>query len=319
MSLVQPKNRQAFRYLYLLQSDGIGTQYSYISQLLDYAVKADCKVIVDCRKMAFFLGWGVSCEEVELNKVFSFDTDKVIYSLAEIDRILCEQADQVLGVRFCREKFDPKELNMPYVMAEDLLSNVGIEGTCALQGKLSLVGEHEKKFQQYQQIVTSSVGVHARLGNGEQHKGPDKPRMNIAWERYFAAMDAQQDEYFFVCTDTPSFLEACINRYGDKVISMDRFRPPENCGPGHNTWSVYDEEKKAEYIEARNQVGPYRMMGDALVEMFLLGDCKRLICNQSAFTHYARVCRKVEAMVLDGCEKSSNKNRSWPKASYHKN
>lgn len=47
-----------FRYLYLMQSDGIGTQFIYISRMLDYVTEADCKLIVDFRKMAFFGGGG---------------------------------------------------------------------------------------------------------------------------------------------------------------------------------------------------------------------------------------------------------------------
>lgn len=51
---VRDKNNQPFRYIYLWQTDGIGTQFDYISRLLDYATKLGCKLIVDFRKTAFF-------------------------------------------------------------------------------------------------------------------------------------------------------------------------------------------------------------------------------------------------------------------------
>lgn len=292
-------NNQPYEYLFLLQPDGIGTQFIYINRLLGYAMKTDCKLIVDFRKMAFFMGWGVSCEGSELNKVLCFDTDRIIYDPEEIDKILNERSSEVLATRFCKENFDPTGLTLPFVWAGDLLPAIDFgDSSHCLKDKLKLVGEYEIIFNSHRASVASCVGVHARLGNGEQHSGPDKLRMKTAWNRFFSAMDEHRDDSFFVCTDTPSFLEACMDKYGDRVVVLDRFRPPENCGPGHNTWSVYDEEKKDDYIRERNRVGPYRVLGEALVEMFLLGVCKRLICNQSSFTHYARACCNVDALVL---------------------
>lgn len=232
--------------------------------------------------------------------MFSFYTDRIIYNPVEIDRIVREHADEVVGVRFCPEKFNPTDWPLPFIWANDLLHTAGFNGSsCCLKDKWKLVGEYEAMFNEYQGAVSSCVGVHARLGNGEQNLSEGRERMKIPWDRFFLEMDSYQDGKFFVCGDTPSFLDKCSDKYGDRVIYFDRFMPPENCGPGHNIWSIYDRKKASEYITERSHVGPYRLIGEALIEMFLLGECKRLVCNKSAFTHYARECCKVNAVVLE--------------------
>lgn len=299
------ENDQPFRYIYLLQTDGIGSQFIYISQLLDYVTEVGCKLIIDFRRMAFFIGWGVSCEESELNKVLFFDTDRIISSPNEIDRIISKYPDQVVGTLFYQGHYDPiTDLPFSFISANDLLLS-GKDSSCSLKGKLNLVGEYEKTFNQYQQMVSSCVGIHARLGNGEQNIVEGRDRMKTPWNCFFSAMDDYLDEQFFICTDTPSFLEACVDRYGDRVVYLNRFMPPENCGPGHNTWSICcDDDKRDEYINERTRIGSYRLLGEALIEMFLLGECKALICNQSSFTHYARECCGVETVILEQAKKS---------------
>lgn len=295
------KNDQPFRYIYLLQTDGIGSQFIYISRLLDYVTEIGCKLIVDFRKMAFFIGWEGSCEESELNKILSFNTDRIIYSPVEIDQIISEQTDEIIGTLFYQGCFNPiRDMPLSVIWANDLLpTSVVKDSSCCLKDKLKLVGEYEKAFNQYQRVVSSCMGIHARFGNGEQHIVEGRDRMKIPWEQFFSAMDRHTNDQLFICTDTPSFLEECVNRYGDRVIYLNRFMPPENCGPGHNIWSICcDDDKKNKYIKERTRVGPYRLLGEALVEMFLLGECKRLLCNQSSFTHYARVCCNVDAVVL---------------------
>lgn len=299
------KNDQPFRYIYLLQTDGIGSQFIYISRLLDYVTEVGCKLIVDFRKMAFFIGWEGSYEESELNKILSFNTDRIIYSPVEIDRIISEHPNEVVGTLFYHGHYDPT-IDMPFsfMSANDLLS-FGKDSSCCLKDILNLVGEYLETFDHYQQVVSSCVGVHARLGNGEQYIVESRDRMKIPWKRFFSAMDNYLDDQFFICTDTPSFLEACIARYSDRVISLNRFMPPENCGPGHNIWSICcNDDQKNEYIKERSRVGPYRLLGEALIEMFLLGECKQLICNNSSFTHYARECCSVDTVILEQTKKT---------------
>lgn len=305
MSLkLRDKKKYSFRYLYLLQPDGIGTQFIYISQLLDYVTKVDCKLIVDFRKMAFFTSSGGHYDESELNQVLGFDTDKIIYSSTEIDRIIDRYPNEVVGVIFYQAPVNQtKDITFQFVWANDVLPAVADENTsCYLKNKLKLVGKYKKIFNQYRRVVSSCIGIHARFGNGELEKAsnqPDLDRMKTPWKSFFSTMDTYPGAQFFVCTDTPSFLEKCLHRYGDRVIHLNRFMPPENCGPGHNIWSICNDEKKAEYIETRNRIGSYRLLGEALIEMFLLGECVRLVCNQSSFTHYARMCCQVESIVFD--------------------
>jgi hypothetical protein len=294
----------AIRYLYLLQPDGIGTQYIYISRLLDYAARAGCRLIVDFRRMALFASSGGHCDEAELRQVLCFDTDRIIVNPAEIDRIVAEQKHAVAGVIFYQTPQDQtKGIPFRIVRAEDLLPADSDQAACSLQNKLQLMGGYRQAFDNYRPIVSSCIGVHGRFGNGEFEQGgsiqPEMGRMKTPWARFFAALDGAPDDKFFVCTDTPSFLQACRDRYGSRVVHYDRYMPPENCGPGHNLWSIHDEEKRAGYIEERNRVGPYRLLGEALIEMSLLGECRRLVCSRSSFTHYARVCCSVDAIVLE--------------------
>lgn len=297
-----------FRYLYLLQPDGIGTQYIYISRLLDYATQAGCRLIVDFRQMAFFASTGSPCDEAELQQVLCFDSDRIIVNPAEIDRIVAERQHEVAGVIFYQAPQDQtKGIPFQVLHADDLLAPENGPAACFLKDKLQLVGEYRQAFDNYRPVVSSCIGVHGRFGNGEYEQSgsnqSEKGRMRTPWARFFAALDEgldkERDARFFVCTDTPSFLQACRDRYGSRVVHFDRYMPPENCGPGHNLWSINDEEKRADYIAARARVGPYRLIGEALIEMFLLGECRRLVCSRSSFTHYARVCCNVDTIVLE--------------------
>lgn len=292
------------RYLYLLQPDGIGTQYIYISRLLDYAEQAGCRLIVDFRQMAFFVTTGGHCDETELRQVLCFATDRIIVNPAEIDRIVAERQHEIAGVIFYQAPQDQtKGIPFRVVQAEDLLPPENDHTACSLKGTLQLVGEYRQAFDNYRPVVSSCIGVHARFGNGEYEQSgsnqSEKGRMRTPWGRFFTALDDAPDDKFFVCTDTPSFLQACQDRYGSRVVQFDRYMPPENCGPGHNLWTINDEEKRADYIAERARVGPYRLLGEALIEMFLLGECRRLVCNRSSFTHYARVCCNVDTIVLE--------------------
>lgn len=320
------------RYLYLLQPDGIGTQFVYISLLLDYATRFNCKLIVDFRKMAVFASSGAVCEEVELAKVLCFDTDRIIYRPGEIDRIIREQVNEVAGVVFYEANSSlTKNQPFPVVWAKELLPALAVAGPGSslqnqakpvgeydqhyaelttnpavknasryLKDKFKLVGDYHRKFVEYQPVVAARLGIHARFGNGEQHFVQGREGLHVSWERFFLVISDFPDDKLFVCTDTPSFLQECLNRYGDRVVYLDRYRPPENCGAGHNLWSIRaGEEEKENYLTARERIGPYRLLGEALVEMFLLGECGRLVCSKSFFSHYAREGCNVTSIILE--------------------
>lgn len=306
-----------FRYLYLLQAEGVGTQFIYISLLLEYATRINCKLIVDFRKWAFFSSSEVVYEEAELARVLCFDTDRIIYRASEIDRIIREQVNEVLGVIFYEPSVSlTKGQPFPFVWVKDFLpgvtdaagnllhelasSPVKKNASCYLKGKLKLQGEYREKFAAYQPAAASCLGVHARFGNGEQYFTQERERFDISWERFFSVISDHPEDKLFVCTDTPSFLQECLNRYEGRVVYVDRHRPPENCGPGLNIWSIcVGEEEKENYLTERNRIGPYRLLGEALLEMLLLGECRRLVCSKSFFSHYARAGCNVEAIILE--------------------
>lgn len=297
------KNINSFRYLYLLQTDGIGSLFIHISQLLDYAEQTGCTVLVDFRKASYFSGEGLSFEDSEAKNVFIFESDQIVCNSEIIDRILQENTDQVAGILFSEELYFPAGWDLTIISAEQLLNSIDHKcSACYLKDKLKLAGIYQERFHKYRQIIPSCIGVHARFGNGEYERNVRNQhllqRMRVSRQSFFAAMDAHPDEKLFLCTDTPSFLEQCIKKYGDRLIYLDRFMPPEGYGPGHNIWPAPDEQSRQELLQEKIRIGPYRILGEALVEMFLLGECKRLICNESSFTHYARQCCENETVLL---------------------
>ena len=293
-----------FRYIYLLQSDGIGSLFIQISQLLNYADDSDCTLLVDFRKISFFFDKEMSFEYSEFKKFFNFSSERIIYNSETIDKILHEQADHVVGVLFSEENYFPAPWNLPIIPISQIISNSKRRySRCYLKGKLSLLSEYKDRFHQYQLVVSDCIGVHARFGNGEYESNIRNQhalqRMRVSRESFFEAMENCQNKLFFVCTDTPSFLQQCIDKYGRSIVYTDRFMPPEGCGPGHNIWSVRNDCIGKEYLETRSFIGSYQLFGEALTEMFLLGECRSLICNESSFSHYARECCGVEAVLLN--------------------
>ena len=113
-------------------------------------------------------------------------------------------------------------------------------------------------------------------------------------------MDAASEERLFVCTDAPDFLQECLRRYGHRVVHLDRYMPPRDCGTGHNTWSIQaGEDLRERYLAERRRIGPYRLLGEALIEMLLMGECGRLVCSKSFFSHYARKACNAESIILE--------------------
>ncbi len=104
---------------------------------------------------------------------------------------------------------------------------------------------------------------------------------------------------FFLATDTPSFLDRCRTVFGeDQIIFVDRYMPPENCGPGHSKGAIVSEDRKR-FVTERDTVGPYALLADAHLDMMLLGECRELIGNESSLTYHARRYKDVPFVHVD--------------------
>ena len=140
-------------------------------------------------------------------------------------------------------------------------------------------------IEEYEPRVRNSVAVHVRLGNGEAKvvARPGK-RMTTSPDKFIEKMQ-EHDGDFFVCTDTPSFLDKCKNVFGDRVFCIDRIWMPEGCGPGHNIFWGYSKKAKLQLRDEHRD--PWRILCEALIEIELLSKSKHLIYNKSQFNIFA--------------------------------
>lgn len=283
-------NSERNAYLYYCRTDGIGFQYRMLSALLSIANDLKLSILVDWRKLSYFESNNQSFSVDRLHKYFRILHPRLIYDPVEIDRIITQYPERVTGIKpgphfGCPDKIASR---LETVLASELYAEFGKKIDC-LSSYLELQGQCGEKFNRFRKFATHAIGVHARLGNGEVMKNPMmRRRVDIEYERFFREMDRHEGSNFLVCTDTPSFLEACRDRYGIRLISMPRNMAPQDSGTGHKNG------KKATLA----QLDGYEQLGDALVEMLLLGECEQLICNASCFSIHARVCKQVKTSIL---------------------
>lgn len=277
-------------YLYYCRTDGLGFQYAFLSRLLPVANKLHAKVLVDWRCLSFFLCRQQAFSTKRLHKFVRIQHPRLIYDPIEIDQIMHQFKKEIAGVRPGKIIGEPLGMaqDLTYYSIDDLYPNHEDEMDCLSQ-YIKLEQAYMEQFAEFKPIVSQCVGVHARLGNGEEIWNPAmRDRMNISPARFFNEMDKLKNRNFFVCTDTQSFMDQCIERYGERIVYITRNIPPENSGPGH----------RLGIVKTNQQFDGYELLVEALLELLLLGECKRLICNKSLFTFHARRCEKVDSIVL---------------------
>lgn len=285
-----PDPDDATRYLYFCRHDGLGFQYFALSWLLGIAEGRDCTVLVDWRSLSFVRSRRQSFTSEALHRYFRLRHPRLIYDPAEIERILKDEAAQVTGAQFGRftGPVQRSASDIPFRMIKSIAEAHDIRPRW-LGPYIELAKPLQEIHDRYVERVSRAVGVHARLGNGERLKNPAmQARMDIPFEAFFEAMDTHPDCDFLLCTDTPAFLQASLDRYGDRVMVIPRAMPPEGVGPGHLA------------MEGGASVGSdgLQLLGDAMLDMLLLGECGSLICNNSAFTYHARECRGVPTQLI---------------------
>ncbi len=285
-----PGNKEIYSYLYYCRADGFGFQHATISKLLAIAKELKTSILVDWRKLSYITSNRQSFSVQRLHKYLRIQHPQLIYDPVEIDRIIVRNPEKVIGVRLGQHFGCPDKVAscIQTVLASDLHPKFGEKLDC-LSAYLDLQGECREKFNHFRIDAKHSIGVHARLGNGEVMNNPMmRQRVNIDYDRFFSEMDRHEDCSFLVCTDTPSFLEACLDRYGNRVVSIPRIMAAQDSGTGHRIGRKASSE----------QLNGYEQLGDALVEMLLLGECKQLICNISCFSVHARICKQVKSSII---------------------
>jgi len=279
-----------YKYLYYCRNDGIGFQYTCISKLLNVAISENATLLVDWRNLSFFKLRRQEFSVDRLHEFFLIKHAHIVYDPHEIDRILLDHPDEVLGIDMGKHHNPHPQAASHIRFANFHELGLEFDNKCEWLGPyISLRGECFEKFLNHRPIAKRCIGIHARLGNGEMLNNPlMRQRMDIPVERFFEEIDKHDDTQILVCTDSPAFLSACMDRYGNQVVAVPRSMPDENEGPGHAAG------KKPRNIE----LDGYELLGDSLVELLLLGECRFLICNASLFTVHARKFRQVPHIVL---------------------
>lgn len=136
--------------------------------------------------------------------------------------------------------------------------------------------------------IGECVGIHARLGNGEENRKyydiPTSIKHRIVDENCFVdEMRQRKNVNFFISSDSKKFIDRCTTEFGNRVKTIERIHMPEGCGPGH-----VRHIPKSNSIEFHDSVDSVDLLYEAYVDMYLLSHCSSLICNQSMFNWLAR-------------------------------
>lgn len=298
------------KYIYYQRNDGIGTQYRFISRLLHFVIQHRITLLLDLRGIGYFC-WDKPFSIQELNSVFSLKHANIIYNPDAIEAILADSLAEVIAVNFESTPYPSAYPKIPVVLMSDL-SETTKGGFAPLYTCITLAGEYAQCFNRLQPQVSNCIGIHYRSGNGEQHillNKEQRQRLDVDPVLFFDAMDKFSHNDFFVCTDTPDFLATCKERYPGRIYNTPFTKLPAGYGPGHLKPLLFKKIRatftdKENTNTAESTIDGYALLGAALTEMLLLGECAKLICNESSFTFHARRIKKVPTRLLQ--ESTSN-------------
>ena len=115
-----------------------------------------------------------------------------------------------------------------------------------------------------------AIGVHYRHGNGEKTVIPP----DISW--FFQSIDefllASPESAIFLCTDCFAVIEVFREKYGDKVVYIEKDFPEVGAGPMYNADS--DEHRLRNAIEA-------------ILDIWTLSFCNQFVGSKSFFSGVA--------------------------------
>lgn len=139
--------------------------------------------------------------------------------------------------------------------------------------------------------ISDCIGVHARLGNGEEnikyhgrHTNPLSLRNRIVNENMFInEMKKLKNVLFYVCSDSKKFIDKCVSEFGNRVKFMDRIYMPTGCGAGH-----IKDVPKSKSRKFHKNIDSVDILYESYLDMYSLSRCSSLICNISMFSWLAR-------------------------------
>lgn len=282
------------KYVYIAYADGMGTQLSFLDFILSRLYRFDhITILFDIRKSDYFSFYNDGFDQDQFNQIIQFNSARVVSDIQKIDQILEGEPEKVFSIAFYQHPFMEtylKEKNVK-TLPWDELARLR-RGFRPFDSLLRPGSKLTKSLERETHKAEQKLGVHARLGNGEKLYRSEDHNSSRLVEEFIERLDRESGQ-IFLCTDTLSFLEECIKRYGSRVLHTERFMFPEGCGPGHSVLGCLPEQKRMVLHNKRKELGPYQLIHDAFLEIFLLGLCRRIIGNTSKFSYYARVSRGV--------------------------
>lgn len=295
---------KSYDYLYFRLFDGLGFQLRLLDCVMSYTYHR-CKVtyLFDLRDSCYFSGTKSMFDQRKMDDIFSLKFEdpvtgdsRILSNTCEIDKIIQSSPEKVAAVFWDPRPFEEKKFaknkidilyyeNLVSPLVKEPLKFLPDTKNSVLSKALRLGGRLTESLKIQEKKAKNKVGVHARLGNGE-NLGWFREKFPVTSEDFFRKLDSISGD-FFVCTDTHKFLQECVERYGKRVFFSDRFMFPDGTGPGHRTFSGLTIRETDLLRQMRQKIGPYQLIHDALLDMVLLSFCNRLIGNFSNFSYYA--------------------------------
>ncbi len=125
-----------------------------------------------------------------------------------------------------------------------------------------------------------TVGIHFRHGNGEKTVVP--PDINWFFEKIESIYGSKKDFRVFLCTDCSAVVSRFEEKYPGLVIHTEKFYPPLGSGGMH--YAKGDEAKMSSAIEA-------------IIDIWLLSRCSRLIGSKSFFSRLAVILGQSRNLI----------------------
>jgi hypothetical protein len=258
------------KYIRFVNTDGIGRQLITHNKMRDFAKKYNLQIIFDFRDRNYFRGEQVSLEKV--NNYFELDSE-CIYDFDEIDKIPRNEIINIGNSRRIEQIYgnaDQSKTELDYVSEFRSQKNPKLNYLFVRPKNLDIC---------FGEKIKNSIGVHARLGNGEFEK-IDHHRA-IGGEVILQKMiQMTDDKSFFVCSDTKEFIQSCKDRFKDRIICYERNYVKKGWGPGHNVGYKYKKNEDGNH-------NSYQTLHDALSELYFLSLTKKLIHTGGSFTKFA--------------------------------
>lgn len=250
------------QYIRIKMVDGLGMQLWRFYGILTKIQNSHFKLIVDPRNWDVFR-WRWKTDPhyfsfEKFSKFFDFH-ERVIIDPVEIDKI-----DEKIIIDVKSELY------------KDMINN-GVLVSTKLKINEDILLLKLKKYPKLDFDITKCVGVHARLGNGEELQIDQLKKRVRPMEMFIDKMKELKDKNFFVCSDSEKFINLCHKEFPNRIKLIDRYFPEDGAGPGHYP-------RNGQYVDH----DPSELLRDALAEMCALAKCSSIICNRSYFNWYAR-------------------------------